>query len=87
MTQPIRLHLAETVADTEEFLDSVDPATLAWEDPVELRRIGLASDRVREASAELREAVTTARAQGRSWAEIGVVLSITKQAAQQRFGR
>ncbi len=31
-------------------------------------------------------AAATARAQGRTWAEIGDALGITKQAAQQRFG-
>jgi len=31
-------------------------------------------------------AATAARAQGRSWAEIGDALGVTRQAAQQRFG-
>jgi hypothetical protein len=87
MTQPLRLHLDEIVTDTEELLDSVDPAMLNWEDPIELRRIGSANENLREASTELRSAVKAARELGRSWAEIGVVLGISKQAAQQRFGR
>jgi DNA-directed RNA polymerase specialized sigma24 family protein len=87
MTQPLRLHLDEIVTQTEELLDSVDPATLEWEDPVELRRIGAANENLRRVSTELRDAVSAARAHGRSWAEIGVVLGISKQAAQQRFGR
>jgi hypothetical protein len=87
MTQPIRSHLDEIVAHTEALLDSVDPATLTWQNPVELRRIGSASEKARAAGTELRDAVTAARAAGRSWAEIGTVLGISKQAAQQRFGR
>jgi len=35
----------------------------------------------------LHEAVAVARAGGRSWAEVGLVLGVTRQTAQQRFGR
>lgn len=35
----------------------------------------------------LRQAVTSARASGHSWASIGGVLGLTRQAAQQRFGQ
>lgn len=36
--------------------------------------------------AELRNQVIIARSMGLSWAEIGDVFGVTKQAAQQRFG-
>ena len=87
MTQHTRTDLAELAAQTEQYLDSVDPAALEWEDPAELRRVSAASKRLGLADAELRSAVTAARTVGRSWAEIGVVLGVSKQAAQQRFGR
>jgi len=87
MTQHIRTDLAGLAAQTEAYLDSVDPATLEWENPVELRRVSAASERLGLADAELRSAVTAARAVGRSWTEVGVVLGVSKQAAQQRFGR
>lgn len=34
----------------------------------------------------LRELVQTARAEGKTWAEIGRTLGTTRQAAQERFG-
>ena len=35
----------------------------------------------------IRERVASARSMGESWASIGEALGITRQAAQQRFGR
>lgn len=40
-----------------------------------------------EVEAELQAAVQRAREAGRTWAEIGKVLGVTRQAAFQRFGR
>jgi hypothetical protein len=42
---------------------------------------------LRAAEARLRDAVDVAREAGHTWAEIGDVLGITRQAAFQRFGR
>jgi len=42
---------------------------------------------LRDAEARLRDAVDVARDAGHTWAEIGDVLGITRQAAFQRFGR
>jgi hypothetical protein len=50
-----------------------------------LRRIGLAAKDVERAKTELADAVAAARAKGRRWGFIGLVLGISKQAAQQRF--
>lgn len=69
-----------------EFLDRLDPETSPADDPVELRRIGLAVRGIEASQDELREAVAAARASGRSWSHIGMVLGVTKQAAQERFG-
>ncbi len=77
---------ARTLRDIEELLETVDLSTLEVEDPADLRRIGLAKRAVRDAEAELRAAVAASRASGRSWGYIGIVLGISKQAAQQRFG-
>jgi hypothetical protein len=77
--------LAAITAETEAWLDAVDPSTLVWENPVDLRRIGAASVGVAAAEGELRDAVQAARQSGRSWAEIGLVLGVSRQAAQQRF--
>jgi hypothetical protein len=42
---------------------------------------------LRSAESQLRDAVDAARDAGNTWAEIGDVLGITRQAAFQRFGR
>lgn len=69
----------------EDRLDSLDPATAPASDAADLRRIGAALRNVEEAERDLTEAVAAAREQGRSWAMIGMVLGISRQAAQQRF--
>jgi len=76
----------KTLRDIEELLETVDLSTLEVDDPEDLRRIGRAQQAVRDAEAELRAAVAASRASGRSWGFIGIVLGISKQAAQQRFG-
>jgi hypothetical protein len=70
----------------EDWLDGLDPATTPASDAADLRRIGAAQDRAEDAEQELTRAVAAARKQGRSWAAIGMVLGISRQAAQQRFG-
>jgi hypothetical protein len=47
---------------------------------------GLA-DLQKEVEAQVRQSAITLQAQGYSWGEIGRVLGITRQAAQQRFGK
>lgn len=75
-----------SIQEVEHMLDNLDIAQHPAEDPVDLRRIGAASLAIEEAEAELRAAVQGARANGRSWGFIGLVLGVSKQAAQQRFG-
>jgi hypothetical protein len=70
----------------EDWLDGLDPAKTPASDAVDLRRIGAALDRVEAAEQELAKAVAAARKRGRSWGTIGMVLGISRQAAQQRFG-
>jgi hypothetical protein len=70
----------------EDWLDSLDPATGSASDAADLRRIGAAVDRAETAEQELIGAIAAARKKGRSWSTIGMVLGISKQAAQQRFG-
>ena len=87
MTKMTAEQLAQLLATTEKWLNEVDPETLVWENPVDLRRIGKALREQNLAWAELDSAIAGARACGRSWTEIGVVLGISRQGAQQRFGR
>lgn len=71
--------------NAEAWLDALDPTMTPAEDPQELRRVGLAQRDVHAADRELRKAVTLARQAGYTWADIGMTLGVTRQAAQARF--
>ncbi|MDQ4501292.1 hypothetical protein [Sinomonas sp. ASV322] len=71
----------------ETGLDVVSPTTHPAREAVNFRRIIAARKGVEKADAELRAAVKAAREEGDSWAIIGAALDISRQAAQQRFGR
>ena len=73
--------------DVEEWLDQLNPndPTVEVRDGKYLRRITEAMAAVSDADTELRAAVAEARANGESWGLIGMVLGVSKQAAQQRF--
>ena len=70
----------------EQLLDVIDLDDYQVDDPADLRLIGLAPEDLERAKTGLAEAVAAARANGRSWGFIGLVLGISRQAAQQRFG-
>lgn len=53
----------------------------------ELSQVMRANSDMRVAELRLRQQVVKARQTGHSWASIGFALGITRQAAQQRFGR
>ena len=55
-----------------------------WDKDLTLTRA--ANRELRMAELNLRHQVMVARRHGHSWAAIGFVLGITRQAAQQRFG-
>lgn len=73
-------------ARTEAWLDQLDPTTTTATDASDLRRIGLAVIDAENANTEIAAGVQAARLNGRSWAEIALVLGVSRQAAQQRFG-
>lgn len=81
-----REELERAAADAEAWLDSLDPETAEAEDPNDLRHIGLAVRDAAAAARETDEAVAAARANGRSWGEIRMVLGVSRQAARERFG-
>lgn len=78
--------LEQAAADAEAWLDSLDPAVTEAEDPADLRAVARAVRESAEAEARVREAVTAARANGRSWARIGMALGVSRQAARERSG-
>lgn len=64
-----------------------DPKTTKARDASHFRRIVAARKAIAAADAELTAAVEAARAAGDSWTVIGMALDVSKQAAEQRFGR
>ena len=65
----------------EEF----DPSGVPMDDTSDLRSLAETVDAVRAADARVRELVARARANGRSWGEIGIALGVSRQAARERF--
>ncbi len=83
----------EEYAEAMAALDSLtellahDPSKVDVRDAKYFREIIAARHAVEEAEQRLRDAVTAARAAGDSWTIIGAALEVSRQAAQQRFGR
>jgi tellurite resistance protein len=76
---------AETEA-AERWLDGLNPSDVTLDDAPALRRIRELATELEGAEARLRAAVAEARANGETWSLIGMVLGVSRQAAQQRFG-
>lgn len=83
-----REQLEKALADTEAWLDRLDPETIGSQDSeaADLRAIGEALHAVAASDLGLAEQVATARANGRTWTQIATVLGVSKQAARERFG-
>jgi len=83
-----RDQLQKALADAEAWLDQLDPTTIASSDSdaAALRAIGKALHAVAASDLGLADQVARARANGRTWTQIGAVLGISKQAARERFG-
>ena len=77
--------LEHAVARFEEQAAALDPATTPVERTDDLRAVAEAADAVTADQARLREAVSLARARGRSWNYIALALGVSRQAARQRF--
>lgn len=78
--------LALAAASTDELLDTIDAEQLHAEDIDDLRDIAQALHSVANGEAQLARAVAAARANGRSWARIALMLGTSRQAAAERFG-
>lgn len=77
---------AERAAALEAWADNVDPNDLRSVDTEALRHIAELAQQRADLDAELTETVLAARAAHRSWAEIGAMLGVSKQAAQRKYG-
>jgi hypothetical protein len=83
-----REQLQKALADTEAWLDQMDLASVASpdSDAADLRAIAEALRAVAASDLGLADRVAQARANGRTWTQIGAVLGVSKQAARERFG-
>lgn len=81
--EALRARLGDAVLDTHPGLRD----RLAHEPAAYAELVALTAQARDEADALLRETVAGARAAGLTWDAVGRALGMTKQAAQQRFGR
>jgi hypothetical protein len=80
-----REQLEQALADTEAWLDALDPVTIGSPESgaEHLRAIGEALHAVAASDLRLADEVAKARANGRT--QIAAVLGVSKQAAHERF--
>ncbi len=71
----------------ERWADDVDSTDLKVANTDALRSIADLVDQRNEVDQDLTEAVRSARRAERSWAEIGAMLGVSKQAAQRKYAR
>ena len=77
--------LALAAASTEVLLDAMLVDQVHPEDIPDLRAIAQALQPVAASEDQLAQAVAVARANGRSWARIALMLGTSRQAAAERF--
>lgn len=69
----------------ERWADDVDATDLKVVDTEALRSIADLVEQRNQVDEDLTEAVRSARRSERSWAEIGAMLGVSKQAAQRKY--
>jgi len=78
---------ATKLESLERWADAVDPIDLVVVDTTALRALMELSEQRVCVEAQLIEAVRKARADHHSWSAIGLMLGVSKQAAQRKYGR
>jgi len=71
----------------EKWADEVDSADLKVADTEALRSIAELAEQRNEVDEGLTQAVRSARRAKHSWSEIGAMLGVSKQAAQQKYAK
>ncbi len=79
------MHTEEEIQRAAKLAEEFDPAGVPIDDTTDLRTLAEAVDAVRAGEARVRELVARARANGRSWGEVGIALGVSRQAARERF--
>jgi hypothetical protein len=79
------MHTEEEIQRAAKLAEEFDPGGVPIDDTTDLRTLAEAVDAVRVGEARVRELVARARANGRSWGEVGIALGVSRQAARERF--
>ena len=69
----------------EKWADTVEASELRTAETQALRTIAQLVDQRNELDEQITEAVISARQSQRSWSEIGMMLGVSKQAAQRKY--
>lgn len=81
------MHTEEEIERAAKLAEEFDPSGVPSDDTTDLRELAEAVDQVRAGEARVRELVARARANDRSWGEIGIALGVSRQAARERFAK
>ena len=79
------MHSEKEIERASRLAEDFDPSSVTMDDTTDLRTLAEAVDAVRAGEARVRELVARARANGRSWGEVGIALGVSRQAARERF--
>jgi hypothetical protein len=79
------MHSEDEIQRAAKLAEEFDPSGVRMDDTTDLRTLTETVDAVRVGEARVRELVAGARANGRSWGEIGIALGVSRQAARERF--
>jgi hypothetical protein len=80
-----REQLEQAAQEAADYIESLTDDDVEFNPAADLAAVGLALAAVAAAEANLAGCVAAARANGRTWSEVGLVLGVSKQAAQKRF--
>jgi hypothetical protein len=79
------MHTEEEIQRAAKLAEEFEPSGVPMDDTTDLRTLAEAVDSVRAGEGRVRELVARARANGRSWGEVGIALGVSRQAARERF--
>ncbi|MGI8815247.1 MAG: hypothetical protein ACR2G2_08180 [Pseudonocardia sp.] len=80
-----REQIEQAAREAADYIENLSDDEVEFHPAPDLAALGLALAAVSASEANLAGTVAVARANGRSWSEIGMVLGVSKQAAAKRY--